>query len=137
MSIILVLFLICFAIIVAQVPDLDANMVNEGCRDNLSARFQSALRQVLPTQDNNDAYWIIHYSPIIVVDNREGRRQGYLVVDRTALYVFVQPAPSWACGGSSEAVGALLPPLRIPFSLITKIIVHGKSWIGLEPFKLE
>jgi len=118
-------------------PDLDAKMFNEGCRDNLSTQFQNALRQVLPTQDNNDAHWIIHYSPIIVIDNREGRRKGYLVVDRTALYVFVQPAPSWACGGSSEAVGALLPPLRIPFSLITKIIVHGKFCIGLEPFILQ
>lgn len=87
--------------------------------------MEYALKNSLPAASSDCAeFWILHFSPIILIGNNDLRREAYVAIDRTALYVLANHvASNWVCGGAGGS--GLEGALRIPLSSIRSITADG------------
>jgi hypothetical protein len=109
-----------------QTPQLNLPVLNEHSRGRLSTKFAAALKFSLPELRDSPHHWIIHYSPAIVTDDAGEHRESYIVIDRSALYLFAKKSSAGSGCKGNDAVLRFETPLRIPFSKLTKVTVAGK-----------
>jgi hypothetical protein len=112
---------------------------NVGC---IREKFVAAIKSALPGHENTRSLWIIHYSPAMAFISESEHRETFIVVDRTALYLFL--LPSACCGGCGTKQLVNFQEMRIPLLSITGISASSKSvcnfcrpWIWLKRLFLD
>jgi hypothetical protein len=110
---------------VKQVPELDQGVLGEQSKLEVEKKLEYALKNSLPAAPSGDNvdFWILHFSPVILVGNFGRRREAYIAIDRTALYIVANHAGSrWVCGGGASGLEGVL---RISLKCIRSISADG------------
>jgi hypothetical protein len=88
-------------------------------------KFVAAIKSALPGPENTRSFWIIHYSPAMTIVSKTEHRETFVVMDRTALYLFM--LPSACCGGCGTRQLVNFQEIRIPLLSITGVSASSKS----------
>ena len=86
------------------------------------AKFTAAIKTTLPGLGSVQSYWILHYSPAIFVTGESSRRESFVVIDRTTMYLFI---PAGACCGCGSPDLKNQEEIRIPLISVLNIIADG------------